>query len=70
MALRGTLTHWKTRLLANELGVSPAHALGLLEALWHVTAEVLRRVTSAVFRIRRSSCRCSRTSSQTGWCGQ
>ena len=39
MALRGTLTHWKTRLLANELGVSSAHALGLLEALWHVTAE-------------------------------
>jgi hypothetical protein len=39
MALRGTLTHWKTRTLAEELGVSPAHALGLLESLWHVTAE-------------------------------
>ena len=39
MALRGTLTHWKTRLLADQLGISPAHALGLLEALWHVTAE-------------------------------
>jgi len=39
MALRGTLTHWKTRLLADRLGISPAHALGLLEALWHATAE-------------------------------
>lgn len=39
MALRGTLTHWKTRVLADQLGISPAHALGLLEALWHVTAE-------------------------------
>lgn len=39
MALRGTLTHWKTRLLAQELSVSAAHALGLLEALWHTTSE-------------------------------
>ena len=39
MALRGTLTHWKTRLLASQLSISPSHALGLLEALWNVTAE-------------------------------
>lgn len=39
MALRGTLTHWKTRILAAELQIDPSHALGLLEALWHVTAE-------------------------------
>lgn len=39
MALRGTLTHWKTRLLATQLQISAAHALGLLEALWHATAE-------------------------------
>lgn len=39
MALRGTLTHWKTRLLAHELSITAAHALGLLEALWHTTAE-------------------------------
>jgi len=40
MALRGTLTHWKTRLLAKELGMMPCQALGILEALWHVTAEL------------------------------
>jgi hypothetical protein len=39
MALRGTLTHWKTRKLARSLGIDPSHALGLLEALWHTTAE-------------------------------
>lgn len=39
MALRGTLTHRKTRRLARLLGISPAFALGLAEALWHVTAE-------------------------------
>jgi len=39
LALRGTLTHWKTRTLAESLGISPAHALGLLESLWHTTAE-------------------------------
>lgn len=39
MALHGTLTHWKTRVLAAQLEISPAHALGLLEALWHVTSE-------------------------------
>ena len=40
MALRGTLTHWKTRTLAAELGIQPCFALGLLEALWHTTAEL------------------------------
>lgn len=39
MALRGTLTHWKTRSLAEVLGLDPPQALGILEALWHVTAE-------------------------------
>lgn len=39
MALRGTLTHRKTRRLAKLLGTSPPCALGVLEALWHVTAE-------------------------------
>jgi hypothetical protein len=39
MALRGTLTHWKTQLLAKALGIDLSHALGLLEAMWHVTAE-------------------------------
>ncbi len=40
MALRGTLTHWKTRTLAAELSIQPCFALGLLEALWHTTAEL------------------------------
>lgn len=40
MALRGTLTHWKTRMLASELGMMPCQALGVLEALWHTTAEL------------------------------
>lgn len=40
MALRGTLTHWKTRMLAKSLGIMPCHALGILEALWHTTAEL------------------------------
>jgi hypothetical protein len=39
MALRGTLTHWKTQMLAKTLGIDLSHALGLLEALWHVTAD-------------------------------
>lgn len=39
MALRGTLTHRKTRRLAKELGIPLPCALGLMEALWHVTAE-------------------------------
>jgi hypothetical protein len=39
MALRGTLTHRKTRRLAQALGIPPCFALGLLEALWNVTAE-------------------------------
>lgn len=39
MALRGTLTHRKTRRLSRVLGVPPCYALGVLEALWHLTAE-------------------------------
>ena len=38
MALRGTLTHWKTQILAEQLGVDLCFALGILEALWHTTA--------------------------------
>jgi hypothetical protein len=40
MALRGTLTHWKTRMLGIALGIKPCYALGILEALWHTTAEL------------------------------
>ena len=39
MALRGTLTHWKTRVLAQHLGMMQCQALGIVEALWHATAE-------------------------------
>ena len=39
MALRGTLTHRKTRRLASALQIPPCYALGVLESLWHVTAE-------------------------------
>jgi hypothetical protein len=39
MALRGTLTHRKIRTLTRILGISPCFALGIVEALWHVTAE-------------------------------
>jgi len=39
VALRGTLTHRKTRRLAKALGIPVPCALGVLEALWHVTAE-------------------------------
>ncbi len=39
MALRGTLTHRKTRRLAKALGIPVPCALGVLEALWHVTGE-------------------------------
>jgi hypothetical protein len=39
MALRGVLTHRKTRRLAKLLHVDQCAALGILEALWHVTAE-------------------------------
>lgn len=39
MALRGTLTHRKTRRLAQLLGIDLCFAMGLLEALWHVTGE-------------------------------
>ena len=38
MALRGTLNHRKTRKLARLLGIPPCFALGILEAMWHVTA--------------------------------
>jgi hypothetical protein len=39
MALRGTLTHRKTRRLAQALKIPACYALGVLEALWHVTGE-------------------------------
>lgn len=39
MALRGTLTHRKTRRLARLLGIPQPCALGVMESLWHVTAE-------------------------------
>lgn len=39
MALRGTLTHRKTRRLAKLLKLPLPCALGIMEALWHVTAE-------------------------------
>jgi predicted outer membrane lipoprotein len=39
MALRGTLTHRKTRRLAKLLDIPLPCALGVMEALWHVTAE-------------------------------
>ena len=39
MALRGTLTHRKTRRLARALNIPACYALGILEALWHMTAE-------------------------------
>lgn len=39
MALRGTLTHRKTRRLAALMGAQLPAALGYVEALWHVTAE-------------------------------
>ena len=39
MALRGTLTHRKTRRLALALSIPPCFALGVLESLWHVTGE-------------------------------
>lgn len=42
MALRGTLTLRKTRRLAAILKIDPPCAMGLLEALWHVTAEQQR----------------------------
>src|SRR5688500_771589 len=38
MALRGTLTHRKTRRLARLLSVPLPCALGVMEALWPVTA--------------------------------
>lgn len=39
MAKRGTLTHRRTRRLAAALCIPLPCALGLMEALWHVTAE-------------------------------
>lgn len=42
MAKRGALTHRKTRRLAIILGIEVPCALGLREALWHVTAEQAR----------------------------
>src|SRR5690242_14091937 len=39
MAKRGVLTHRKTRRLAKILGVEIPCALGLMEALWHVTSD-------------------------------
>lgn len=39
MALRGALTHRKTRWLADALGIKLPYALGLMEALWHLTSE-------------------------------
>jgi hypothetical protein len=38
MALAGTLTHRKTRKLARLMGLAPACALGVVEAMLHVTA--------------------------------
>lgn len=46
MALRGTLTHRKTRRLAAALKIPLPFALGILETLWHVTAE--RAPTGAI----------------------
>ncbi len=43
MAKRGTLTHRKTRHLARLLGMPLPCALGVLEALWHVTAQSAQR---------------------------
>lgn len=39
MAKRGTLTHRRTRRLAAALRIPLPYALGLMEALWHVTAD-------------------------------
>lgn len=49
MALRGTLTHRKTRRLAQVLGISWCFALGIQESLWHVTAE--QAPTGAIGRL-------------------
>lgn len=39
MAKRGTLNHRRTRRLARALGLPQYAAMGLMEAVWHVTAE-------------------------------
>ena len=49
MAIRGTLTHRKTRRLAKLMNIAQPFALGLMEALWHVTAE--QAPTGAIGRL-------------------
>lgn len=49
MAMRGALTHRKTRRLAKLMAVPLPCALGLMEALWHVTAE--QAPTGAIGRL-------------------
>ena len=39
MALRGTLTHRKTRRLGSLMHIPACFALGIVESLWHVTGE-------------------------------
>ena len=39
MALRGALTHRKTRRLGQALSIDACFALGLMESLWHVAGE-------------------------------
>ncbi len=39
MAIRGTLTHRKTRRLAKLLRIDPCFALGIIEAVWHLTGD-------------------------------
>lgn len=49
MAMRGALTHRKTRRLAKIMGIAQPFALGLMESLWHVTAE--QAPTGAIGRL-------------------
>ena len=49
MALRGALTHRKTRRLAKLLSMPLPCALGIMEALWHVTSE--QAPTGAIGRL-------------------
>jgi hypothetical protein len=49
LALRGTLTHRKVRRLASLLDISACFALGVVESLWHVTAE--QAPTGAIGRL-------------------
>lgn len=39
MALRGTATHRKIRRLGRRLNIDPCFALGVMELIWHTTAE-------------------------------